>query len=362
MDAADQRDFAVQTTRRLRAAGFEAYWAGGCVRDQLLGRPAKDYDIATNATPEQIQNVFGRRRTLAIGAAFGVVTVLGRGGADPIEVATFRRDDTYSDGRHPDRVTFTTAEEDAARRDFTINGLFYDPLQDEVIDYVSGREDLENRIVRAIGDPAARFSEDKLRMLRAVRFTAQLGFTLDESTRQAIIGMAEEIGVVSAERIAAEMRLMLTDASRSRALALLGETGLWSAILPNDVRLPRDDAWQQTLALLDQLTTPTFPAALAAALLTLGEADRAAAVGRHWKLSKAEVERTVWLVANYLAVDGAEGSPWPTLQRLLVHDGGDQLVGILRARVAAGQASQADLDFVQQRLAWPAERLNPPPL
>ncbi|NIP84328.1 MAG: CCA tRNA nucleotidyltransferase, partial [Planctomycetales bacterium] len=138
MEASPQRDFALDTARRLRAAGFTAYWAGGCVRDQLLGRPAKDYDIATDATPDQIRQLFGRRRTLAIGAAFGVITVLGPGGVGQIEVATFRRDESYSDGRHPDQVTFTTAAEDARRRDFTINGLFYDPVDEEVIDYVGG--------------------------------------------------------------------------------------------------------------------------------------------------------------------------------------------------------------------------------
>ncbi|MDH3717176.1 MAG: CCA tRNA nucleotidyltransferase [Planctomycetota bacterium] len=362
MDAAKQRDFAIETTRRLRAAGFEAYWAGGCVRDQLLGRMAKDYDIATDALPEQIRDVFGRRRTLAIGAAFGVVTVLGPRGAGQIEVATFRRDDSYSDGRHPDQVTFTTAQEDAARRDFTINGLFYDPLNDEVIDFVGGRDDLQKCIVRAIGDPAARFSEDKLRMLRAVRFTANLEFTLDPATREAIVQMAPEISVVSAERIAAEMRTMLCDTRRGQALALLSDTGLWAAILPGELQLPVESAGRQTLELLDHLETNSFAAALATSLLLSVDADQAAAIGRHWKLSNAEIERTAWLVRNCRALDRAAQQYWPTVQRILVHDGSRELLAILRARVATGQADQADLDFVQERLSWPADRLNPPPL
>ncbi len=197
IDVEQQRQFAVAVVQQLRSTGFEAYWAGGCVRDQLLGRTPKDYDVATNATPPEIRDVFGRRRTLAIGAAFGVVTVLGPPGAGPIEVATFRRDDGYSDGRHPDTVTFTSAEEDALRRDFTVNGLFYDPVDEQVIDYVGGREDIERQVLRAIGDPKDRFTEDKLRMLRAVRLTSTLAFALDAPTVEAIQEMAGEISVVT---------------------------------------------------------------------------------------------------------------------------------------------------------------------
>ena len=176
----EQRRFAVEVVRRLRGAGFEAYWAGGCVRDQLLGRTPKDYDVATNAVPDQVRALFGRRRTLAIGAAFGVIAVIGPQGPGTVEVTTFRRDAPYSDGRHPDSVTFSSAEEDASRRDFTINGLFYDPVEQRVIDFVGGQEDLAQRRLRAIGDARQRFAEDKLRMLRAVRFAATFAFSLDE--------------------------------------------------------------------------------------------------------------------------------------------------------------------------------------
>ena len=175
----DQRRFAIEVVRRLQAAGFMAYWAGGCVRDQLLGRTPKDYDVATNAMPEQVRELFGRRRTLAIGAAFGVYSVIGPKAAGTVEVTTFRRDAAYSDGRHPDSVTFSTAEEDASRRDFTINGLFYDPTERRVIDFVGGQEDLAVGLIRAIGNARDRFAEDKLRMLRAVRFAAAFDFTLD---------------------------------------------------------------------------------------------------------------------------------------------------------------------------------------
>ena len=222
----EQRRFAADVVRRLRAAGFEAYWAGGCVRDQLLGRTPKDYDVATSATPEQIRTLFGRRRTLAIGAAFGVISVIGPKPAGMVEVTTFRRDAAYSDGRHPDSVTFSSAEEDASRRDFTINGLFYDPVEQRVIDFVGGQKDLAERHVRAIGCARDRFAEDKLRMLRAVRFAAAFDFTLDDEARAAIAEMAAEIHVVSPERIAMEMRRLLADSSRAAGVRLLLETGL----------------------------------------------------------------------------------------------------------------------------------------
>ena len=159
LDPHAQRKFAVEVVDALRAGGYLAYWAGGCVRDQLLGRTPKDYDVATSALPEQIRTLFGQRRTLALGASFGVITVLGTKQAGQIEVATFRQDATYSDGRHPDAVTFTTPEEDAKRRDFTINGLFYDPHIETVIDYVGGEQDLARHLVRAIGDPYRAFAK-----------------------------------------------------------------------------------------------------------------------------------------------------------------------------------------------------------
>src|SRR6185437_2477298 len=177
LDPERQREFALQVVEQLRAAGFESYGAGGCVRDQLLRRQPKDYDVATNATPDEICRVFAQRKTLKIGAAFGVIAVIGPRAAGTVEVTTFRRDAKYSDGRRPDSVTFSTAAEDAQRRDFTINGLFLDPIASQVLDFVGGQQDLQKQIVRAIGDPRARFSEDKLRMLRAVRMATTFDFT-----------------------------------------------------------------------------------------------------------------------------------------------------------------------------------------
>ena len=191
------RQSALEVVQRLRAAGYEAVWAGGCVRDQLLGIEPKDYDIASSATPDEVRRLFGRRHTLPIGASFGVITLLGPWKAGQIEVATFRSEAGYSDGRHPDRIEFSTAEIDAQRRDFTINGLFYDPETDQVLDYVGGRDDLAAGIIRAIGDPDERIGEDKLRMLRAIRFAARFGFQLDEPTRTAISKRADELHMVS---------------------------------------------------------------------------------------------------------------------------------------------------------------------
>jgi uncharacterized domain HDIG len=213
---------------RLRQAGFEAYFAGGCVRDRLLGQEAHDIDIATSARPEQVQTLFGR--TVAVGAQFGVIIVLEDGGE--FQVATFRSDGAYEDGRHPTGVVFTTAEGDARRRDFTINGLFYDPVEDRVIDFVGGCRDLEARLVRAIGDPAARFAEDKLRVLRGVRFAAALNFEVERATWAAICNGAPAIHQVSAERIREELVKIFVSPQRVRGFDLLDGSGLLREILP----------------------------------------------------------------------------------------------------------------------------------
>src|SRR5690242_3802729 len=201
-----ERDFAIAVVRQLREAGHEALWAGGCVRDELLGLTPQDYDVATSARPDEVRLLF--RRTIAVGMSFGVVEVLGpRSPAGPlkVQVATFRSDVSYSDGRHPDAVVYSSAREDALRRDFTINGMFFDPLAGQLLDYVGGQEDLRGRVLRAIGDPRSRFTEDKLRMLRAVRFATRFELALDPGTAEAVREMAPQIGVVSAERIAEEL-------------------------------------------------------------------------------------------------------------------------------------------------------------
>ncbi|MEI7963399.1 MAG: CCA tRNA nucleotidyltransferase, partial [Verrucomicrobiota bacterium] len=213
---------------KLRARGFQALYAGGCVRDTLLGVDPHDYDVATSAKPEEVEALFPR--TVPVGAQFGVILVLEQG--QEIQVATFRGDGFYRDGRHPESVTYTDAEGDARRRDFTVNGLFYDPLTSEVLDFVGGREDLKAGILRAIGNPSERFSEDKLRLLRAVRFATTLGFTIDPETWKAVQERAPEILAVSAERIREELCKILLSPNRVRGFDLLDESGLLHEILP----------------------------------------------------------------------------------------------------------------------------------
>ncbi|MCI0332499.1 MAG: CCA tRNA nucleotidyltransferase [Planctomycetes bacterium] len=355
--AASQRAFALEIVQKLRAAGFEALWAGGCVRDELLGLAPKDYDVATSATPDQIRDLFGRRRTLPIGAAFGVVTVLGPRAAGQIEVATFRTDAAYSDGRHPDSITFTDAQHDAQRRDFTINGVFYDPLSEQVVDYVHGQDDLNARIIRAIGDPRLRFHEDKLRMLRAVRFAAAFGFAIERDTLRAIQQMAGEIITVSAERIGMEIRRMLLDPNRAVALGLLRESNLLLHVLPEIAKLP-DDFWREMLDQMERLRTPTLALALAALLMSVDEVSVGEA-GRRLRFTNKEIDRTVWLLKNLVTIAHAPTVPWPKLQRVLVHDGAAELVALVESFTDAIDPAVA---FCRERLAWPAERLNPPPL
>jgi poly(A) polymerase len=213
---------------RLRARGFEALYAGGCVRDQLLGLTPHDYDVATNARPEQVEALFPR--TVPVGVQFGVIIVLEQGAE--IQVATFRGDGTYHDGRHPESVRFTDAEGDSRRRDFTVNGLFFDPIEERILDFVEGRRDLELRLLRAIGDPSERFAEDKLRLLRAVRFATTLGFEIDPDTWREILVWSPEIHAVSAERIRDELVKILLSPNRVRGFDLLDKSGLLRQVLP----------------------------------------------------------------------------------------------------------------------------------
>ncbi|MHB8903450.1 MAG: CCA tRNA nucleotidyltransferase [Thermoguttaceae bacterium] len=358
------RRFAVEVVEALRKAGYEAYWAGGCVRDQLLGREPKDYDVATAAQPRQVRRLFGHHRTLALGASFGVITVQGPPGAGQIEVATFREDAGYSDGRHPDGVRFSTAREDASRRDFTINGLFYDPLEERVIDYVGGQEDLRLGVVRAIGNPAERFGEDKLRMLRAIRFTTSLGFRLDEQSLEAIRRMAGQICVVSPERISAEMRRVLTESGRAEGLHLLLKSGLAAAILPEvSERIRKEpEAGQRTLQILDRLDRPEFSLAMAVVLSGAVHAEGAAALGERWRLTNREIDRMDWLLRHHGALDGAEHRPWSKVQRVLVAAGAGDLLTWMEAERATDDADRGDVRWCREQLARPAEEMEPAPL
>ena len=219
---------AIKVLQKLRNHGYQAYFAGGCVRDMLLGVEPHDYDIATDALPEAIQKIFSR--TIPVGAQFGVIIVLEE--ETEIQVATFRHDGTYSDGRHPNHVLFTNATEDAKRRDFTINGLFYDPITKEILDYVEGGHDLSLKIIRAIGHPKERFQEDKLRLLRAIRFATTLAFEIDPATWEALCDLAPEIHAVSEERIRDEIEKIFLSPHRVRGFDLLDQSGLLNQIFP----------------------------------------------------------------------------------------------------------------------------------
>ncbi len=252
---------AEQVVRRLQGAGFIAYFAGGCVRDQLLGLEPTDFDVATDARPDGVEALFPRLRQ--VGEAFGVMLIRWHG--HQIEVASFRVDGLYSDQRRPDEITFTDAEHDAQRRDFTINGMFYDPVTETVIDFVEGREDLKNRVIRAIGDPRARFGEDHLRVLRAVRFAARFGFTIESNTAEAI--REGDLSGVSRERIGQEVRLMLINPNRAVAAWEMQYYGLDQQVLNESScllaptrlsRLPEEVSYSTALAAwwLDRKTPP----------------------------------------------------------------------------------------------------------
>jgi poly(A) polymerase len=270
------RAFAEHICRTLRSAGHQAYFVGGCVRDILLHREPADYDVATDATPERVEQIFPR--SLTVGAKFGVVVVVQESAAsddakDPaamVEVATFRSDVGYSDGRHPDQVVYTsTPQEDVRRRDFTINGLLLDPETNEILDFVGGREDLRAGIIRAIGRPDERFREDKLRMLRAVRFAARFGYAIEPETLRAIQQLAPEIKQVSAERLRDELTKLLTEGAARRGFELLDETRLLPELLPEIARMkgveqppqfhPEGDVWIHTLLMLEGLKPGSSP-------------------------------------------------------------------------------------------------------
>lgn len=391
-----EREFALHVVKRLRGAGYEALWAGGCVRDELLGLQPQDYDVATNARPDEIRRLF--RRTVAVGQSFGVIEVLGP--RDPttgqplrVQVATFRCDGTYSDGRHPDAVVFSTAREDALRRDFTINGMFYDPVEGRLIDYVGGQQDLQARILRAIGDPNVRFAEDKLRMLRAVRLATRFGLTIESGTMAAIRAMAPEICVVSAERIAEELRQLLVHPARARGADLLLDLGLAAAILPEVAAMKglpqgppgsaQGDLWDHVLRVLELLREPSFSLAFAALLHDVGKPrtvgrtphrytfynhehvgrDMAARICLRLKLTNAERERIVWLVSKHQYLCDAPHMRTSKLKTILAHPGIRELLELHRADALASGRSLDHVTYCERQLeSWTATDLNPPPL
>jgi len=388
------RHLATQIVRKLRQHGHTALFAGGCVRDLLLGLTPSDYDVATDATPQQVTALF-HRRTIQVGAAFGVVRVRGaqHGGAE-VEVATFRSDGAYIDGRHPESVVFSTPRQDAERRDFTINGMFFDPITEEVIDYVGGRADLDAKVLRAIGEAEARFGEDKLRLLRAVRFAARFGLAIDPGTLAALRAMAPQVDAVSAERIAQELRRMLVHESRAQALELALDVGLVKAVLPPAVAMrglfqgkpvqPEGDLWDHTMLVLKLLPPdPSFPLALAALLHDVGKPTTRAThngrlsfhnheqVGsriandlcRALKLSNAERERVSWLVEYHQYLGEAKRLREAKLKRILSQPGIEELLALHRADALASSGDASQIEYCEYYLReQPTGPINPPPL
>jgi poly(A) polymerase len=393
-DDESRRDFALEAVRRLQQAGYQALWAGGCVRDLILGHTPSDYDVATDARPEQVMSILPFR-AVTVGISFGVVRVRHsrRPGAE-VEVATFRSDGAYVDGRRPESIVFSSPELDAARRDFTINGMFLDPLTDTLVDYVGGEADLKNHILRAIGEPEARFREDKLRVLRAVRLAARFQFQIEPATLAAIKSMAGQVVTVSRERIAQELRKMLVHESRAEAMELALDTGLVAAVLPQLLSMkgmfqgkpmqPEGDLWDHAMLVLKLLpANPSFTLAFAALLHDVGKpmtrvfhhgrysfhhheqvgarvSDR---ICRDLKLSNAKRERVDWLVAFHQYLGEAKKLRESKLKRILAEPGIDDLLALHRADALASTGNAEHVDYCEYYLkVEPAGPINPPPL
>ncbi len=388
------RELAEKICRVLSAAGHEAYFVGGCVRDLVLGRGPSDYDVSTDAVPERVEALFPG--SLTVGAKFGVVVVVEQG--IQVEVATFRSDISYSDGRHPDRVVYShSAADDVRRRDFTINGLLMDPHTGQVIDLVGGRADLDARLIRAIGDPDRRFAEDKLRMLRAVRFAARFGFAIELTTFAAIQNRAREIDRVSAERVRDELTRLLTEGSARRGFELLDATDLLPAVLLEIARMkgveqppqfhPEGDVWTHTRMMLDGLPAGASPTLAWGVLLhDVGKpptftppsgpggrirfdghteigAVMAQAICRRLRFSNAATEQIVSLVRNHLRFIDVPRMRPATLKRFVRLPHFEEHLELHRLDCLASHGKLDTYQFVQRFLAeTPPEEVRPPRL
>ena len=377
---------------RLQETGFEAVYAGGCVRDMLLGAEPHDYDVASSARPEQVQLLF--RRTVAVGAQFGVVCVLE--GPHEIQVATFRSDGEYTDGRHPETVSFSDAENDALRRDFTINGLFYDPLKKTVSDFVGGRADLDAKIIRAIGNPEHRFEEDKLRLLRAVRFACTLGFEIEPSTWAAVCTNAPKLEVVSAERIREEFTKIMLSPGRVRGFDLLDQSGLMRVILPEIEALkgceqppqfhPEGDVWIHTRLMLSLLPKEvSLPLVLAVlfhdiakpATFSYDETAKRIRFSGHEKLgaemteailvrlrySRKTIDDTVDAVANHMAFKDVQHMRVARLKRFLARPTIADELALHKVDCQSSNGDLSNYEFLKLKIdEFSHEPLIPPPL
>ncbi|PYU98101.1 MAG: phosphohydrolase [Acidobacteria bacterium] len=399
----EKRQAAVEIVRRLRAEGFQAYLVGGCVRDLVMGREPQDYDVSTDATPDAVVRLYPE--SLTVGAQFGVV-LLPREAGD-VEVATFRSDGRYTDGRHPDQVRYSkTAEEDVRRRDFTINGLLYDPLAapaaaptdrlaaatNGVLDHVGGLADIQERRIRTIGDPTERFSEDRLRMLRAVRFTARFGFSLDPAALKAIRELAPEIRDVSAERVRDEIVKILTEGNPRRGFELLDEAGLLKEVLPEIKALqgvqqppefhPEGDVWTHTLMMLEGLRNPTPTLALGVLLHDVGKPptfsvrerirfDNHVEVGarmaedilKRLRLPSRETERVVELVRHHLRFKDFPQMRRSTQLRFLRMPAFDEHLELHRLDCLSSHRDLTNYELARRMLEeTPPQEIKPAPL
>jgi len=399
------QSFAVEIVRTLRARGHHAYLAGGCVRDLQLGREPADYDVATDATPQQVMQIFPQ--TFAVGAQFGVVLVPEYDGAtgvlapraerkkDTVEVATFRSDVGYSDGRHPDEVRFTRdPREDVERRDFTINGMLFDPIKNEVLDFVGGRDDLKAGIVRAIGEPQRRFGEDKLRMLRAVRFAARFAYRIDPATFSAIQRLAPQIHQVSQERVREELTKMLTEGRAQRAFQLLDESGLLREVLPEISAMkgveqppqfhPEGDVFVHTLLLLERLPSGCSKTLAWGALLhDVGKPptfrvapdrirfDGHVEVGmkmtveicRRLRFSNDETDQILALVEHHMRFADVERMKESTLKKFLRLPAFDEHLELHRIDCLSSHGRLDSYNYAREQLrSLPPEAIRPQPL
>ena len=402
------REHAIEIIRTLRANGYQAYLCGGCVRDELLGREPADYDVTTDATPAEVMRIFPE--TYAVGAQFGVVLVpLTHSEAtqrdelasetsehpNVVEVATFRSDVGYSDGRHPDQVRFSKdPREDVQRRDFTINGLLLDTISGQVLDFVGGRQDLENKVIRAIGDPEQRFTEDKLRMLRAVRFAARFGYEIEPRTLSAIQKLADEIHQVSRERVRDELTKMLTEGQARNAFLLLDRTGLLEQVLPEVSAMkgveqppqfhPEGDVFIHTLLLLQKLPHPCPPTLAWGALLhDVGKPptfrvapDRirfdghvevgvkmAEDICRRLRFSNDDTEQIVALVANHMRFADVTRMKESTLKRFLRLPSFEEHLELHRIDCQSSHGDVTSYNFTREKLKeTPPENIRPVPL
>ena len=370
---------AVEIVRKLRAGKFQAYFVGGCVRDLVMDREPADYDVATDATPQQVLEIFPEGIT--VGEAFGVIIVPREAGN--VEVATFRSDGRYGDGRHP---------EDVRRRDFTINGLLFDPVKKKVLDLVGGQTDIHRRVVRTIGDPLDRFAEDRLRMLRAVRFAARFDFALDPAALDAIRKLAPEIKTVSAERIRDEVLKILTEARARRGFELLDQTGLLAEVLPEIKAMqgveqppefhPEGDVWIHTLMMLEGLRSPSKTLALGVLLHDVGKprtfsvrerirfdghveigATMAEEICTHLRMPTRDTERVVELVRHHLRFKDFPRMKRSTQMRFLRMEGFDEHLELHRLDCLSSHRNLENYEMARRLLAeTPVEEIKPAPL